>query len=146
MPKLNSSPPAHGASVVAKVLNDPQLYDEWYGICYNKVYLLYNFCIILICVYRKGCIRQMSGRINDMRAKLRQMLEGLGTPGKWTHITQQIGMFAYTGLTQPQVKHMRDFYHIYLPNDGRICVAGLNTNNIEYVAKAISDCVHQSDH
>ncbi|CAG2174430.1 unnamed protein product [Oppiella nova] len=121
---MYSSPPAHGASVVTKVLNDPQLYDEWYGICYNK-----------------GCIRQMSGRINDMRAKLRQMLEGLGTPGKWTHITQQIGMFAYTGLTLPQVKHMRDFYHIYLPNDGRICVAGLNTNNIEYVAKAINETI-----
>ena len=48
---------------------------------------------------RKGCIETMSGRIKEMRTGLRERLEKLGTPGNWEHITNQIGMFSYTGLT-----------------------------------------------
>lgn len=49
---------------------------------------------------RKECIRSMSGRIISMRTALRAKLEELGTPGTWEHITTQIGMFSYTGLTR----------------------------------------------
>ena len=56
----------------------------------------------------------MSGRIADMRKGLRQRLEAKGTPGSWEHITNQIGMFSFTGLTEPQVKSLRENYHIYM--------------------------------
>ncbi|EEC19633.1 aspartate aminotransferase, putative [Ixodes scapularis] len=53
----------------------------------------------------------------------------------------QIGMFSYTGLNQRQVQHLVEEYHVYLPKDGRISLCGLNTGNVEYVAKAIHDAV-----
>jgi len=72
-----STPPQHGARIVATVLNDPALYQEW-----------------------KECIEIMSSRIKLMRDGLKERLEKLGTPGNWDHITQQIGMFSYTGLNR----------------------------------------------
>ncbi|XP_054167410.1 aspartate aminotransferase, cytoplasmic-like [Oppia nitens] len=115
-----SNPPVHGSRIVAKVLNDPQLYQEW-----------------------RECIKSMAGRIQDMRNQLRQNIEKLGTSGKWSHITDQIGMFSYTGLNKQQIQHLVDNYHIYLPKDGRISLSGINTQNVEYVAKAINDAVNQ---
>lgn len=83
----------------------------------------------------------MSGRIQEMRKALRSKLEELATPGTWDHITSQIGMFSYTGLNQQQVQYLVQQYHIYLPKDGRISICGLNTRNVDYVAKAINDAV-----
>lgn len=83
----------------------------------------------------------MSGRIIDMRKSLRSNLEALGTPGKWNHITDQIGMFSFTGLTEAQVAKMRSEGHVYMTKNGRISMAGLNTNNVEYVAKQIDNAV-----
>ena len=85
----------------------------------------------------------MSSRIQDMRKALRDNLEKLETPGKWSHITEQIGMFSYTGLNPNQIKCLVEEYHIYLPKDGRISLSGINTNNVEYVAKAINDAVRR---
>ncbi len=73
---MYSNPPHHGARVVSMVLTDPAMFEEW-----------------------KACIREMSGRIITMRKALRDRLEKLGTPGTWDHITSQIGMFSFTGLT-----------------------------------------------
>ena len=58
-------------------------------------------------------------------------------PESWKHITDQIGMFCYTGLSEEQVNTLIDNYHIYLTKDGRISIAGLNDDNLAYVAKAI---------
>lgn len=113
-----SNPPANGARVVAKVLNDRILLQEW-----------------------KQAIQEMSSRLNSMRKALREHLEELKTPGSWNHITDQIGMFSYTGLTTNQVKYLIQEFHIYLPDDGRISLAGLNTNNVQYVAEAINKAV-----
>ena len=77
---MYSNPPAHGGRIVDTVMADPAMYDEW-----------------------RGCIRTMAERIIAMRAGLRSRLEQLGTPGSWEHITQQIGMFSYTGLGPSQV-------------------------------------------
>ena len=88
----------------------------------------------------------MASRMRAMRSALREGIERSATPGQWSHITEQCGMFCYTGLGERQVQHLLDRYHIYAPKDGRISLCGLNTTNVEYVAKAISDCVHQSDH
>lgn len=57
----------------------------------------------------------------------------------WNHITDQIGMFAFTGLNTEQCQTLIDDYKIYLTMNGRISVAGLNPSNIEYVASAFHD-------
>lgn len=116
--KYYSNPPAAGARIVAKILTNQELLSEW-----------------------KQAISDMSSRIKTMRSALRNKLEDMKTPGTWKHITDQIGMFSYTGLNVNQVKYLINEYHIYLPDDGRISLAGLNTNNVEYVAEAINKAV-----
>ncbi|XP_015604255.1 probable aspartate aminotransferase, cytoplasmic isoform X1 [Cephus cinctus] len=117
---MYSNPPNHGGRIVATVLKNPDLYEEW-----------------------KDHIRTMSGRIKEMRTGLYDRLVKLGTPGSWEHITQQIGMFSYTGLNERQVEHLMDHHHIYLLRSGRINMCGLNEKNIDYVAKAFYDAVIQ---
>ena len=86
----------------------------------------------------------MSGRIKDMRKALREHLEKYnGKEGSWKHITEQIGMFSFTGLTEKQVLKIRDEAHVYITKNGRISMAGLNTGNVEYVAKAIDKVVKE---
>ncbi|KAJ1840760.1 Aspartate aminotransferase, cytoplasmic, partial [Coemansia sp. RSA 2708] len=84
---------------------------------------------------------EMSGRIMEMRRALRQRLEKLQTPGDWSHVTSQIGMFSFTGLSAAQVQRLREEFHMYLTDDGRISVAGLNSGNVDYVAMAIDAVV-----
>ena len=110
-----SNPPAYGARIASAVLNDPALFAEW-----------------------EDNLRTMSGRIEDMRAALRALLEEFnGQPGSWQHITDQIGMFSFTGLSEPQVLKLRQDAHIYMTKNGRISMAGLNTGNVMYTAEAI---------
>lgn len=113
-----SNPPIYGARIASTVLNDDKLFAEW-----------------------EENLRTMSGRIIDMRNALRGKLEELGTPGKWNHITDQIGMFSFTGLSEATVQKLREDSHIYMTKNGRISMAGLNTNNVDYVAKAIDKAV-----
>ncbi|KAK0400460.1 hypothetical protein QR680_015257 [Steinernema hermaphroditum] len=113
-----SNPPSHGSRIVHMVLTTPELREQWFE-----------------------CIKTMSSRIKDMRAALRGHLEALGTPGKWEHITQQIGMFSFTGLSPQQVDHLVKVHKVFLLSDGRINICGLNTKNVEYVAKAMDDAV-----
>ncbi|CAG5026938.1 unnamed protein product [Parnassius apollo] len=115
---MYSNPPAHGARVVATVLSNKQLFDEW-----------------------RDHIQYMSSRVIQMREALRSELIKLGTPGNWDHIVKQIGLFSYTGLTQRQSEYLIQEYHIYLLRTGRINICGLNPGNVEYVAKAIHDAV-----
>jgi aspartate aminotransferase, cytoplasmic len=116
-----SNPPIYGARIASLVLNDPGLFAEWEA----------NLCT-------------MSGRIIDMRKALRTKLEQLGTPGTWNHITDQIGMFSFTGLTEAQVAKLRSDGHIYMTKNGRISMAGLNTKNVEYVATHIDKVVRET--
>lgn len=115
-----SNPPAHGARIANLILNDPALYAQW-----------------------EENLRVMSGRIIAMRKALRSKLEELQTPGTWDHITDQIGMFSFTGLSEKQVLALRAGAHIYMTNNGRISMAGINTKNIDYVAKAIDNVVRE---
>nr|ACO15246.1 Aspartate aminotransferase, cytoplasmic [Caligus clemensi] len=115
-----SNPPAHGCRIVDGVLNDKALYDEW-----------------------KQSIRTMSGRIISMRQGLRERLEKLNTPGTWNHITDQIGMFSFTGLTPDMVAFLVKEKHIYLLSNGRISVAGLTPSNIDYVAESMNEAVNK---
>lgn len=116
-----SNPPAYGARIASLVLNDPTLFKEW-----------------------EANLRTMAGRIMDMRKALRSKLEELnGKEGSWKHITEQIGMFSFTGLTEKQVLKIRDDAHIYMTKNGRISMAGLNTGNVEYTAKAMHKVVSE---
>ena len=116
-----SNPPAYGARIASLVLNDPTLFAEW-----------------------EANLGTMSGRIIDMRTALRQKLEALGTPGAWNHITEQIGMFSFTGLNEKQVARLREDAHVYMTKNGRISMAGLNTGNVEYFAKAVDKVVRET--
>lgn len=117
-----SNPPAYGARIASLVLNDESLFEEW-----------------------EANLRTMSGRIVDMRMALRYNLEKLnGQPGSWKHITEQIGMFTFTGLTEKQVLKLREDAHVYMTKNGRISMAGLNTRNVEYTAKAMDKATREA--
>ncbi|XP_076045134.1 aspartate aminotransferase, cytoplasmic-like [Oratosquilla oratoria] len=113
-----SAPPNHGAPIVTRILSDDALFAEW-----------------------KGAIRTMSDRIKEMRAGLKERLIKLGTPGTWEHITDQFGMFSFTGLSAEQVKYLAEKYHVYMMSNGQVNICGLTTHNLDYVAKAIHDTV-----
>ncbi|KAL9057242.1 MAG: hypothetical protein Q9162_002446 [Coniocarpon cinnabarinum] len=84
-----SNPPAYGARIASTILNDWALFQEW-----------------------TENLKEMSGRIMEMRRRLRSRLEELGTPGSWKAITEQIGMFSFTGLTEEQVLKVRKDAHV----------------------------------
>ncbi len=110
-----SSPPTHGGAVVAAVLASPELRRVW-----------------------EGELAEMRARILAMRASLVDKLEGRGGAQDFAFIARQRGMFSYTGLSVEQVDRLREQYGIYAVSTGRICVAALNTRNIDYVAEAIA--------
>ncbi|KAL3782079.1 hypothetical protein ACHAW5_000700 [Stephanodiscus triporus] len=111
-----SNPPRHGARIVTKILSDPEKTNDFVHQCMG-----------------------MAKRIDGMRYELRQALEDLGSGRSWDHVTSQIGMFAYSGLTKDQVVALREKHHIYCTLDGRISMAGVTSNNVEYIARAIHD-------
>jgi len=81
-----------------------------------------------------------------MRQALFDELVKMKTPspsvtGNWNHIVDQIGMFAFTGLNQKQVEILKSKYHIYMTSNGRISIAGLNSKNVAYVAKAFHEVI-----
>eukprot|EP00761_Pharyngomonas_kirbyi_P012597 gb/GECH01012624.1/.p1 GENE.gb/GECH01012624.1/~~gb/GECH01012624.1/.p1 ORF type:complete len:466 (+),score=110.46 gb/GECH01012624.1/:1-1398(+) len=115
---MYSSPPLHGARLVSMTLSDPHLRRMWLD-----------------------DLKGMANRIKEMRRCLYNALKERQTPGDWTHILEQIGMFSYTGLNERQVKHLTDKYHIYLTSNGRISMAGLSKNTCPYLADAIKDAV-----
>lgn len=84
-------------------------------------------------------------RVQRMRTLLRAALESRGTPGSWEHITKQIGMFSYTGLTEPQSVRMVDEFHVYMLASGRINVAGLSEATVGIAADAIHAVVTGAD-
>ena len=110
-----SSPPIHGAAVSAILMNDDALYSEWVGE-----------------------VAVMRDRIKAMRQKLFDVISAK-VPGRdFSYFIKQRGMFSYTGLSAAQVDRLREEFAVYLVRSGRICVAGLNTRNVEYVASAFA--------
>jgi len=83
----------------------------------------------------------MSDRIKLMRKMLFEKLCENKTPGDWTNIINQIGMFSFTGLSPEQCDILTKKYHIYLTKNGRISMPGLNTKSIPYLTEAIHDVV-----
>jgi aspartate aminotransferase, mitochondrial len=114
---MYSNPPISGPRIVAKILNDPKLVKQWHGE-----------------------VKLMADRIITMRKSLRNHLENTFKSKKsWKHVTSQIGMFCFTGLTPEQVDRLAKEFSIYLTRDGRISVAGVTSKNVEYLAKSIHE-------
>ena len=110
-----SNPPTHGGAVVAKVLTTPALRQQW-----------------------EEELGAMRVRIKAMRQKLVDGLQAAGVQQDMSFMTQQIGMFSYSGLTKEQMLRLRSEFGVYGTDTGRICVAALNSKNIDYVCKAIA--------
>ena len=114
--RIYSSPAAHGAYVAAEIMNTPDLLSLWQSEVYT-----------------------MRDRIRAMRARLHEVLSAKIPAKNFDYFIKQRGMFSYTGLTVGQVHRLRDEFAIYLLDSGRMCVAGLNPGNIEYVANAFAE-------
>ena len=110
-----SSPPTHGGAIVAAVLSSPELRRMW-----------------------EDELGEMRARIRRMRVSLVDKLNARGAGQDFSFVVRQRGMFSYTGLSSGQVDRMREEFGIYAVSTGRICLAALNTRNIDYVADAIA--------
>jgi len=117
---LYGAPVAHGARIVAYVFGSPERRSRWVAE-----------------------LKAMSARIAAMRIQLRAALEGGGgAPGDWSHVTRQIGMFSFLGLTEAQCEAMIRRHHVYpFPANSRISVAGLSTQTCGQLAAAIADAI-----
>jgi aromatic-amino-acid transaminase len=110
-----SNPPTHGASIVGQVLNTPALRAQW-----------------------EQELGAMRARIKAMRSALVASLKAAGVTQDLSYITQQLGMFSYSGMNAAQMQRLRSEFGVYGVDSGRICVAALNERNLPVVAKAIA--------
>jgi aromatic-amino-acid transaminase len=110
-----SNPPTHGGSIVAAVLADPKLRALW-----------------------EEELAEMRNRIKAMRRAFVEGLKARGVKGDYSFVVKQNGMFSYSGLTTAQVDRLRNEFGIYAVSTGRVCVAALNSKNIDYVCGALA--------
>ncbi len=110
-----SNPPIHGGSVVATVLGTPELRAQW-----------------------EQELAEMRDRIKVMRQTLVDGLKAAGVQADMSFITKQIGMFSYSGLTKDQMVRLRNEFGVYGTDTGRMCVAAMNSQNIDYICKAVA--------
>ncbi|KAN0060402.1 aspartate transaminase aat1 [Thecaphora frezii] len=112
---LYSNPPVHGAKIAGTILADQALYQQWLGE-----------------------VKGMADRINGMRSTLKNLLvNDLNSKLNWDHITNQIGMFAFLGISPEQVAKLSNEHHVYLTADGRISVAGITNHNVQHLAESL---------
>lgn len=109
-----SNPPTHGSQIVAAVLTTPELRALW-----------------------ERELRQMRERIRDMRRQLVEKLRVRAPRADFAFVMRQRGMFSYSGLSKGQVARLREEFSVYAIDSGRMCVAALNSRNVDYVADAI---------
>ena len=115
---IYSNPPTHGSEIVATVLNNPQLRALWDR--------------------ELGAMRE---RIKAMRKRLVDSIQSRAPGLDFSFVLKQRGMFSYSGLTKEQVRRLREEYAIYAIDTGRICVAALNSKNVDHVADAIAKVI-----
>jgi aspartate/tyrosine/aromatic aminotransferase len=111
-----SNPPAHGGAIVATILNDPKLRAQW-----------------------EQEVAEMRDRINGLRHLFVETLNEKGVERDFSFITRQRGMFSFSGLNPDQVKALRERYSIYIVGSGRISVAGMSEESMDYLCNAIAD-------
>ncbi|XP_060534361.1 aspartate aminotransferase, cytoplasmic-like [Cylas formicarius] len=110
------SPPSRGARIISYILQEDHLRHQW-----------------------KENLQILAARLSFVRRRLREELEEMEAPGKWTHITDQVGLFCYTGLNECHVKHLIKHHHIYMYKSGALAVTGLTLNNVKYIANGIKE-------
>jgi aromatic-amino-acid transaminase len=110
-----SNPPTHGGTVVATVLNTPALRVMW-----------------------EQELGGMRVRIKQMRSALVERLKAAGVQQDMSFITDQVGMFSYSGLSKDQMVRLRSEFGVYGTDTGRMCVAALNSKNLDYVCQSIA--------
>lgn len=110
-----SNPPMHGGQIVAKVLTDPALRAMW-----------------------EAEVKEMRERIQSMRGELHAVLVAKLPGRNFDYFLTQRGMFSYTGLTAEQADRLKTDFGVYILRSGRMCVAGLNTRNVEATAEAMA--------
>jgi aromatic-amino-acid transaminase len=113
-----SNPPTHGGTIVAAVLGNPELRTMW-----------------------EAELAEMRVRIKAMRQKLVDGLKAAGVNKDMGFITTQIGMFSYSGLSKDQMVRLRSEFGVYGTDTGRMCVAALNSKNIDHVCQSIAKVV-----
>ena len=110
-----SSPPTHGGQTAATILTTPALRAQW-----------------------EQELGGMRDRIKTMRRELVDKIRAIRADFDFSFVCEQRGMFSYSGLTKDQVRRLREEYSVYAIDSGRICVAALNSRNVDYVAKAVA--------
>ena len=113
-----SNPPTHGGAIVTAVLSSPELRAQW-----------------------EAELGEMRVRIKAMRQKLVDGLKAAGVKQDMSFITQQIGMFSYSGLGKDQMVRLRNEFGVYGTDSGRMCVAALNSKNINHVCASIAKVI-----
>jgi aromatic-amino-acid transaminase len=113
-----SNPPTHGGLLAATIMTTPELRALW-----------------------EQELAGMRTRIKQMRTAIVEKLKAAGVKGDFSFIAQQVGMFSYSGLGKDQMLRLRNEFGVYGIDSGRICVAALNSRNIEYVAECIAKVV-----
>jgi len=113
-----SNPPTHGGQIAATILNTPELRALW-----------------------EQELAGMRSRIKQMRLAIVEKLKAKGVKRDFGFIAQQVGMFSYSGLSKEQMLRLRNEFGVYGIESGRICVAALNSKNIDYVAESIAKVV-----
>ena len=113
-----SNPPTHGGQIAATILNTPELRALW-----------------------EQELAGMRLRIKQMRTAFVAKLKEKGVQRDFGFITQQVGMFSYSGLTKDQMVRLREEFGVYGIDTGRICVAALNTKNLDHVTESIAKVV-----
>lgn len=116
--KNYSSPPVHGGSAIALVLDTPELYHSWVA-----------------------DVDAMRDRIKTMRQTVYDKLQNLAPHYDASYMIKQQGMFSYTGLSPEQISRLREEFGVYMLESGRISIPGLNTSNVEYYARALAEVV-----
>jgi len=110
-----SNPPSHGGAVVSTILRDAALRQQW-----------------------EQELAAMRDRINGMRSLFQKSMSSRQTGRDWSFVTQQTGMFSFSGLNAAQVDTLREKHGIYIVRDGRINVAGMNAASMDRLCDAIA--------
>lgn len=113
---MYSNPPVHGARIANLIMSTPDLRKQWLG-----------------------DVKRMADRIISMRTQLKDFLKKEGSSKNWEHITDQIGMFCFTGMDEKMVARLTKDFSVYLTKDGRISVAGISSKNVAYLAHAMHE-------
>jgi aspartate aminotransferase len=112
---IYSMPPDHGAAIVDRILHDPALRALW-----------------------SEEVDAMRDRLNGLRRLLVDKLAERGTPRDFSFIANERGMFSFLGISREQVVELRESFHVYMVESSRINVAGINADNVDYVADSIA--------